>query len=169
MHSGRISLKFIQFLRNNKKTPSLGIVSKCGNNFAEISGNGFPNLFTDFLTQNITKEEIEDMIPQLEIEEMTDHIKLLPPVINPSRILSLNFSKQKSIKNINFVLSNKLPSCLTGPTSKIVLPKNIVEFKCRPELGVIIGKKNKGCHIKRCDGPRFWIYGSFECYGLQNC
>lgn len=148
MHSGKMSLRFIQFLKKNRTTFGLGIVSKCGNNFVEISANGFPSLFVDFLKQNMTIKDVEAVIPKLQVEQMTDDIKLLPSVINPTKILSLNNSKYRSKTNIEITVCNKLPSCLTGPTSKIILPKNMDSFKCRPELGLVIAKKTKNVSAK---------------------
>lgn len=141
--SKNIALRFFQFLRKSDKSPSprLGAVSQDGAKFVDLNVHCmFPNLLTEVINRNFDENEVLRTISSMESEDITEDIELLPP-IQPSRVISINCTHPGPKKRTEIIIANKLPSSLSGPMSKIEIPENIKAFKCRAELGLVMGKE----------------------------
>lgn len=141
--------RFFQFVKNSGSKPLLGVASDCGSKYINLNLNPkYPNLLIDFIQKDFIKENIEADIKSLPIEEITDDMKLLQPLIKPPKVISLNVFQQKHNYKNGIFISNKCPNNLTGPMSNIRLPKDVISFKCRPELGLVIGKTARNVSTK---------------------
>lgn len=143
-----ISLRFIQFRRKNSPSVRFGAISNSGNYFADLSSQCiFPHSFIDFISSPDYFKEMENVLCKLKVEPINDEITLLPPVINPKKIVVVDRDIEQKTKfdvcaktdSIVPLFSSKLPSTLTGPTSIIELPDDVTEIRCSTELAVIIG------------------------------
>lgn len=150
--SSSVTLRFIQFKRQNNPCYKLGIVSEDGSCFMDLSGQCmFPPKFVSFLKSNYCLDELHKSLKLLRSECVSDNIKLFAPIINPEKVLAINLSKKLSnnLDNCNQsrtlrpIIVNKLPTSLIGPTENVILPRGITEVSCQTELAIVIGKEAK--------------------------
>ncbi|XP_036324457.1 fumarylacetoacetate hydrolase domain-containing protein 2 [Rhagoletis pomonella] len=143
-------MRFVQFLRKNDDRRRLGVVSEDGSKLVELSGGAcISNDMVSFISQNISMEEIQRKLNGLQTEEMTDSHILLPPLVNPQKIIciGLNFKDHCEEQNkpapTEPMFFSKFNTALTGPTGDVIAHKITTKMDWEVELGVVIGKEAK--------------------------
>ncbi|XP_017464171.1 PREDICTED: fumarylacetoacetate hydrolase domain-containing protein 2-like, partial [Rhagoletis zephyria] len=123
-------MRFVQFLRKNDDRRRLGVVSEDGSKLVELSGGAcISNDMVSFISQNISMEEIQRKLNGLQTEEMTDSHILLPPLVNPQKIIciGLNFKDHCEEQNkpapTEPMFFSKFNTALTGPTGDVIAHK----------------------------------------------
>lgn len=164
----RKSLRFFQFRRKNSSSINLGVASEDGSRFIDLNVQCmFPNSFIDVLKRNFDAGEFLHKVSGMNAENMSDGIELLPPVINPSKVISLNCDNKRSKdKATSAIISNKLPASLAGPLSPVWLPRQSNAIKFRTESGVVIGRNAH--HVIAKDAMDY-VFGYTSALNITSC
>ncbi len=82
-----------------------------------------------------------------ELFPLPDHIRLAPPVANPSKIVCIGLNFEDHAKETNAAIPKepiiffKSTTALAGPNDDVIIPKNSVKTDWEVELAFVIGKK----------------------------
>ncbi|KAL9894255.1 fumarylacetoacetate hydrolase domain-containing protein 2 [Glossina fuscipes] len=157
------TLRFIQFLRGNDERKRLGVVSEDGNTFAELSGGAcVSNDFLAFLKQGFSSQELLHKIDRVQCERMNDRLILLPPIINPGKIIcvGLNYKghcdEQNKQPPTDPVFFSKFGNALVGPLDCVVAHSVTKRLDWEVELAVVISRK---CRHVQCKDAMNYVFG----------
>lgn len=123
-------MRFVQFLRKNDNRRRLGVVSEDGTKLVELSGGAcISNDMISFISQGISMEEVERKLNGLRSEEMSDSHILLPPVVNPQKIICIGLNYKDHCEEQNKpaptepMFFSKFNTALTGPNGDVIAHK----------------------------------------------
>ncbi|XP_067619382.1 oxaloacetate tautomerase FAHD2A, mitochondrial [Eurosta solidaginis] len=143
-------MRFVQFLRKNDNRRRLGVVSEDGSKLTEISGGAcISNDMVKFISQDISLDEIQRKLDGLKSEDMTDSHLLLPPVVNPQKIICIGLNYKDHCEEQNKpapsepMFFSKFNTALIGPTGDVIAHKITTKMDWEVELAVVIGKEAK--------------------------
>lgn len=140
-------LRLVQYTREEElKQLHIGLSSDDGTEIAEVPLSCCPNDMRRFIVDDI---DFHDLMKKTECFDKfkTCQVKLLPPVINPQKIIciGLNYKSHCDEQKIEYpknpVFFNKFPSSLCGPTDDVIAHKITTKMDWEVELAVIIGSK----------------------------
>lgn len=141
-------MRFVQFLRKNDNRRRLGVVSEDGTKLVELSGGAcISNDMVSFISQGISMEEVQRKVEGLPSEDMSDAHILLPPVVNPQKIICIGLNYKDHCEEQNKpapsepIFFSKFNTALTGPTGDIIAHKITTKIDWEVELAVVIGKE----------------------------
>lgn len=120
-------MRFVQYLRKNDTTPKLGAISDDGATLTDLSSqSGIPSDMITFIKENISVEDVAKKLTVLPSEKVNDNITLLPPVLNPEKIIciGLNYSghclEQNKQPPKEPMFFSKFNTALVGPTGNVI-------------------------------------------------
>ena len=137
-------MKLIRFGEEGKERP--GILDKQGRRW-DCSGFGEDWNEAFFREDGLERLSSWLKIHQNSLPEISEDLRLGPPVARPSKIIcvGLNYSKHAQEAGMAVpevpILFMKASSALCGPNDPIYLPKNSKQTDWEVELAIIIGKK----------------------------
>lgn len=143
-------MRFVQYLRKNDTTPKLGAISDDGATLTDLSSqSGIPSDMITFIKENISVEDVAKKLTVLPSEKVNDNITLLPPVLNPEKIIciGLNYSghclEQNKQPPKEPMFFSKFNTALVGPTGNVIAHAITKKLDWEVELAVVIGKEAK--------------------------
>lgn len=132
--------RFIQFVRKIDGRQRVGITSYTGDCLVDLTGQcATAKTMKQFLENNCSVEDVQFRVKNLRGEWTNDNIRLLPPIINPGKIMCFDY-RVNTFNDCSVFITNKLPICITGPTDNIELEENVDSVQITVDLAVIIGK-----------------------------
>jgi len=162
-------MKLVSF---SDSTRSYGVLDKdnviCLPTLAKTMEQHFPSSLEALISQGIEEASIEQLIlnaTKTNLKKATfqlSKIKLLPPIINPPKIicLGLNYKDHAAEQGKNPpdepVIFLKPHTTIVGPNEKIFKPNFVKQLDYEAELAVVVGKEAKNVSV---DNAKSRIFG----------
>ena len=113
-------------------------------------GFALPYNLTDFLASELV-HKVEHLLPKFKFVHKLDEFQLSYPIVNPPKMIFLNFNYTDQSGWIRFgksaphepVFYLKPRTCLNGPFADITCPDFVTQLDFEGELAAVIGKKCK--------------------------
>ncbi len=137
-------MKLIRFGSVGKEKP--GIIDNDGKRL-DISAFGEDYTENFFATDGLKRLSSWLMLHQQECPEVSDDIRLGPPLANPSKIVcvGLNYAQHAKESGMDVpaepVLFFKATTAICGPNDDLIIPKDSKKTDWEVELAVVIGKR----------------------------